>query len=85
MDFDRLYELQDAVLDRVFSGETEFYLTGCTCLHRFYLHKRHSDDLDLFTAAVAALIRFESGLYCSGIEHSAQSHCLRNSGSRERG
>ncbi|MBL0703295.1 MAG: nucleotidyl transferase AbiEii/AbiGii toxin family protein, partial [Sulfurospirillum sp.] len=44
-----LYKLQDKVLDIVFSAENIFYLTGGTCLSRFYKEKRYSDDLDFFT------------------------------------
>ena len=44
-----LYKLQDQVLDVVFSAEKIFYLTGGTCLSRFYKEKRYSDDLDFFT------------------------------------
>jgi len=44
-----LYKLQDKVLDVVFSAERIFYLTGGTCLSRFYKEKRYSDDLDFFT------------------------------------
>jgi len=44
-----LYKLQDKVLEIVFSVENEFYLTGGTCLSRFYHEKRYSDDLDFFT------------------------------------
>ena len=44
-----LYKLQDKVLDIVFSAEKIFYLTGGTCLSRFYEEKRYSDDLDFFT------------------------------------
>jgi len=50
VDYEALYELQDRVLEAVFGGDTQFYLTGGTCLHRFYAGKRYSDDLDLFTA-----------------------------------
>ncbi len=46
--FDRMYPLQDAVLARVASVETDFYLTGGTAASRGYLHHRFSDDLDLF-------------------------------------
>ncbi len=46
---DQLYSLQDEVLAIVFSTEREFYLTGGTCLHRFYQEKRYSDDLNFFT------------------------------------
>ncbi len=53
MDYSSLYAMQDQVLDALFSGETALYLTGGTCLHRFYFHKRHSDDLDLFTSETA--------------------------------
>jgi predicted nucleotidyltransferase component of viral defense system len=49
VDFSALYRLQDRVLHAVFSETTEFYLTGGTCLHRFHVAKRYSDDLDLFS------------------------------------
>jgi len=49
IDYKKLYELQDKVLDIIFSTRTIFYLTGGTCLSRFYQEKRYSDDLDLFT------------------------------------
>lgn len=49
IDYKELYKLQDRVLAIVFSVENEFYLTGGTCLSRFYHEKRYSDDLDFFT------------------------------------
>lgn len=49
MNFKALYGLQDKVLQAVFSKEINFYLTGGTCLHRFYYPERYSVDLDLFT------------------------------------
>lgn len=49
IDYKQLYEIQDKVLDIVFKTEKEFYLTGGTCLSRFYQAKRYSDDLDFFT------------------------------------
>lgn len=49
IDYKKLYELQDKVLKVVFETEQEFYLTGGTCLSRFYMEKRYSDDLDFFT------------------------------------
>jgi predicted nucleotidyltransferase component of viral defense system len=49
VDYKELYELQDKVLEIVFAAEREFYLTGGTCISRFYLEKRYSDDLDFFT------------------------------------
>ena len=49
IDYIKLYELQDRVLKVVFETEHEFYLTGGTCLSRFYIEKRYSDDLDFFT------------------------------------
>lgn len=47
--YQKLYELQDKVLEVVFNVENIFYLTGGTCLSRFYQEKRYSDDLDFFT------------------------------------
>ncbi|MDD3324357.1 MAG: nucleotidyl transferase AbiEii/AbiGii toxin family protein [Sulfurospirillaceae bacterium] len=47
--YDKLYALQDKVLKIVFETEKEFYLTGGTCVSRFYYEKRYSDDLDFFT------------------------------------
>ena len=49
INYKELYLLQDNVLDSIFSVEKEFYLTGGTCLSRFYHEKRYSDDLDFFT------------------------------------
>lgn len=49
IDYKKLYRLQDKVLKVVFDTEREFYLTGGTCLSRFYVEKRYSDDLDFFT------------------------------------
>ena len=49
IDYQKLYLLQDEVLKIVFETEHEFYLTGGTCLSRFYIEKRYSDDLDFFT------------------------------------
>ncbi len=49
IDYQKLYRLQDEVLKVVFETEHEFYLTGGTCLSRFYVEKRYSDDLDFFT------------------------------------
>ena len=49
IDYKKLYDLQDEVLDVIFATENIFYLTGGTCLSRFYKAKRYSDDLDFFT------------------------------------
>jgi len=49
LDYHKIYALQDIVLNVVFMKETEFYLTGGTCLNRFFWEKRYSDDLDFFT------------------------------------
>ena len=51
VDYRVLYALQDRVLEAIFSTENEFYLTGGTCLSRFYKEKRFSDDLDFFANA----------------------------------
>ncbi|HPC39280.1 MAG TPA: nucleotidyl transferase AbiEii/AbiGii toxin family protein [Exilispira sp.] len=49
MNLNKIYDLQDKVLSNIFSFENIFYLTGGTCLNRFYIEKRYSEDLDLFT------------------------------------
>ncbi len=49
LNYTDIYALQDKVLAVIFSTETTFYLTGGTCLNRFYHNRRYSDDLDLFT------------------------------------
>jgi predicted nucleotidyltransferase component of viral defense system len=49
IDYKELYLLQDKVLEIIFAVENGFYLTGGTCLSRFYQEKRYSDDLDFFT------------------------------------
>ena len=48
MDYLKLYNLQNKVLNEVFSITKSFYLTGGTALHRFYYDIRYSDDLDFF-------------------------------------
>lgn len=48
INYHSLYVLQDRVINAVFRVESGFYLTGGTCLHRFYNEKRYSDDLDFF-------------------------------------
>lgn len=48
IDYKNLYQLQDEVLKIIFETEQEFYLTGGTCINRFYIEKRYSDDLDFF-------------------------------------
>ena len=48
VDYNKLYKLQDKVMNIVFKTEHIFYLTGGTCLSRFYQQKRYSDDLDFF-------------------------------------
>lgn len=45
---DRLYPLQDEVMELMGSLDNSFYLTGGTALSRFFLHHRYSDDLDFF-------------------------------------
>lgn len=55
IDYTLLYTLQDKVLNIVFSELSEFYLTGGTCLHRFYFAERYSDDLDFFTHEFSTL------------------------------
>ncbi|MBP7552796.1 MAG: nucleotidyl transferase AbiEii/AbiGii toxin family protein [Spirochaetes bacterium] len=47
-DYDILYSEQDVVLNTLKEIDTGFYLTGGTCIHRFYLDYRYSDDLDFF-------------------------------------
>ena len=41
-----LYPIQDAVLAKL--NTDKFYLTGGTCLSRFFYQHRYSDDLDFF-------------------------------------
>ena len=47
IDYNKLYKLQDKVLAIVFETEIFFYLTGGTCLSRFYIEKRYSDAEEL--------------------------------------
>ena len=46
---DKLYPLQDTVLQTLSPINSIFYLTGGTVLSRHYLHHRYSDDLGFFT------------------------------------
>jgi len=72
IDFPALYRLQDKVLSIVFSVETGFYLTGGTCLHRFYREQRYSDDLDLFSND-SRLFRDDVRLIRRALDHAALS------------
>jgi predicted nucleotidyltransferase component of viral defense system len=49
IDYIKLYNLQDDIMDIIFNIQDIFYLTGGTCLCRFHKEKRYSDDLDFFT------------------------------------
>ncbi|MBW2050592.1 MAG: type II toxin-antitoxin system VapC family toxin [Deltaproteobacteria bacterium] len=49
LDYSALYRVQDQVLKIFFGADTAFYLTGGTCLNRFFFEKRYSADLDLFS------------------------------------
>lgn len=42
--------LQREVLSLFFAHEKRFFLTGGAALVGYYLHHRHTDDLDLFTS-----------------------------------
>lgn len=46
--FQKLYPLQDKVLEQITSLKTGFYLTGGTASSRGYLNHRLSEDLDFF-------------------------------------
>lgn len=43
---ERLYPLQDRIMELL--DKERFYLTGGTCLSRFYYEHRYSEDLDFF-------------------------------------
>lgn len=45
---EKLYPLQNGVLNIVNNAKTPFFLTGGTALSRYYLGHRYSDDLDFF-------------------------------------
>jgi hypothetical protein len=45
---ERLYPLQDGVLNTIHRSGTDFFLTGGTALSRAYYQHRYSDDLDFF-------------------------------------
>ena len=49
LDYSAQYRIQDRVLKIFFGADTNFYLTGGTCLNRFFFEKRYSADLDLFS------------------------------------
>jgi predicted nucleotidyltransferase component of viral defense system len=67
LDYSSIYILQDKVLKIIFSKETTFYLTGGTCLNRFYHNMRYSDDLDLFTSE-ASLFRDDARIVLDNIK-----------------
>lgn len=56
------------MLDVLVRVRTSFYLTGGTCLHRFHVEQRFSDDLDLFTSD-NNLYREDVRLLADGLRH----------------
>ncbi len=48
---EKMYPLQNRILNFINESSPSLYLTGGTALSRFYLFHRYSDDLDLFTNA----------------------------------
>jgi predicted nucleotidyltransferase component of viral defense system len=48
---DKIYKLQDKILNFIFSMNNSFYLTGGTAIHRFYYKYRISYDLDFFSSS----------------------------------
>lgn len=52
IDFKKLYQLQDKILDIIKLKDFGVYLTGGTALHRFFYHNlRYSEDLDFFSVS----------------------------------
>ena len=45
---EKLYPLQDGVMNILQQSGTDFFLTGGTALSRAYYNHRYSDDLDFF-------------------------------------
>lgn len=67
----RLYPIQDEVLGLL--DQERFYLTGGTCLSRFYFNHRYSEDLDFFfdgTLYSAAQFEIDYLSYVSKIKSS---------------
>jgi hypothetical protein len=60
---EKLYPIQDGVLNIVKKLNTPFYLTGGTALSRGYFHHRYSDDLDLFVNQCAGFARYVQMLF----------------------
>jgi predicted nucleotidyltransferase component of viral defense system len=75
LDYNSIYALQDKVLENIFSKETTFYLTGGTCLNRFYYNRRFSDDLDLFTND-NTLFRDDVRIVIEGFKSSSIEHTV---------
>ena len=76
LDYSNIYALQDKVFAAVFSAETTFYLTGDTCLNRFYHNRRYSDDLDLFTNE-NALFREDVRILVDALTYASLSYTIQ--------
>ena len=76
LDYNSIYALQDKVLENIFLKETTFYLTGGTCLNRFYYNRRYSDDLDLFTND-NAFFRDDVRIIIEGLKSSPLSYNIK--------
>ncbi|MEI6575563.1 MAG: nucleotidyl transferase AbiEii/AbiGii toxin family protein [Bacteroidota bacterium] len=57
-DYRKLYQLQDKFLNWWLTLKLPFYLTGGTALGRFYLNHRFSEDLDFFSNADPAYLKY---------------------------
>ncbi len=55
---EKLYLLQNGVLNIITKSGTPFFLTGGTALSRFYTHHRYSDDLDFFVVNDSGYLKY---------------------------
>jgi len=60
---EKLYPLQDGILNIVNRLKLPFYLTGGTALSRHYFHHRFSDDLDFFVNADPNFGRYVDAIF----------------------
>ncbi len=71
---EKLYPLQNGVLNIVNSAKTPFFLTGGTALSRFYTHHRYSDDLDFFVVQHTDFSQLVDNVLVHLIAAEAQGH-----------
>src|SRR3972149_11010243 len=73
---EKLYPLQDGVMNIIKKLSTPFFLTGGTALSRHYFNHRYSDDIDLFVNSDADYHKWVEQILTTLIDYEPQSDII---------